>query len=228
MTSRALRPVPAGWKQLLAPEVGQPYFRGLQEFLAEERRRHVVYPPEREVPNAFRLTPYEQVNVVILGQDPYPGPGQAHGLAFSVKPGVPPPPSLLNIFKELATDLGCRIPNNGSLVPWARQGVLLLNTVLTVRAGQPGSHRGRGWETFTDAVIRLVNMKADAVVFVLWGRDARQKTPLIDAGRHAIVTGVHPSPLSAHMGFFGSRPFSGINETLRRFGKPPVDWQIPD
>ncbi len=212
----------------MASEVSEPYFQDLQQFLAEERRRHTVHPPEREVQTAFRLTPYDQVNVVILGQDPYPGANQAHGLAFSVKPGVPPPPSLLNIFKELASDLGCRIPNNGCLVPWARQGVLLLNTVLTVRAGQPASHRGKGWETFTDAVIRLVNAKEDAVVFVLWGRDARQKTLMIDAGRHVVVEGVHPSPMSANKGFFGSRPFSKINLALRRFGKPEIDWQIPD
>jgi uracil-DNA glycosylase len=180
------------------------------------------------VQTAFRLTPYERIRVVILGQDPYPGPGQAHGLAFSVKPGVAPPPSLLNIFKELASDVGCRIPNNGCLVPWARQGVLLLNAVLTVRAGQPGSHRGKGWELFTDAVIRLVNARRTPVVFVLWGRDARGKAPLIDRRRHAIVEGVHPSPMSAHMGFFGSRPFSRINRALRGFDHPQIDWQIPD
>lgn len=218
----------AGWKHLMAAEVAKPYFRELQRFLAEERSRHVVYPPEPEVQTAFRLTPYERVRVVILGQDPYPGPGQAHGLAFSVKPGVPAPPSLLNIFKELAADLGCRIPNNGCLIPWAKQGVLLLNAVLTVRAGQPGSHRGKGWETFTDAVIRLVDAKPTPVVFVLWGRDARQKAALVDGQRHAIVTGVHPSPMSAHMGFFGSRPFSTINRALRGFDQPEIDWQIPD
>lgn len=219
---------PAGWKRLLADEVAKPYFQDLQRFLAEERRRYVVYPPEGEVQTAFRLTPYERIRVVILGQDPYPGPGQAHGLAFSVKPGVAPPPSLLNIFKELASDVGCRIPNNGCLVPWARQGVLLLNAVLTVRAGQPGSHRGKGWELFTDAVIRLVNARRTPVVFVLWGRDARGKAPLIDRRRHAIVEGVHPSPMSAHMGFFGSRPFSRINRALRGFDHPQIDWQIPD
>jgi len=212
----------------MASEVSQPYFKDLQQFLAEERRRHVVYPPEREVQTAFRLTPFERVSVVILGQDPYPGPGQAHGLAFSVKPGVPAPPSLANIFKELAGDLDCRIPNNGCLVPWAEQGVLLLNTVLTVRAGQPGSHRGRGWETFTDSVIRLVDAKTTPVVFVLWGRDAREKTSLIDRGRHTVITGVHPSPMSAHMGFLGSRPFSKINDALRAVGHPEINWQISD
>jgi uracil-DNA glycosylase len=212
----------------MASEVSQPYFKDLQRFVAEERRRFVVYPPGRDVQTAFRLTPYERVSVVILGQDPYPGPGQAHGLAFSVKPGVPAPPSLANIFKELAADLDCRIPNNGYLVPWAEQGVLLLNTVLTVRAGQPGSHRGRGWETFTDSVIRLVDARTTPVVFVLWGRDAREKIALIDRGRHTVITGVHPSPMSAHMGFLGSRPFSKINAALRATGRPEINWQIDD
>lgn len=212
----------------MASEVSQPYFKDLQRFVTEERRQFVVYPPEREVQTAFRLTPYERVSVVILGQDPYPGPGQAHGLAFSVKPGVPAPPSLANIFKELAADLDCRIPNNGCLVPWAEQGVLLLNTVLTVRAGQPGSHRGRGWETFTDSVIRLVDAKTTPVVFVLWGRDAREKTALIDRQRHTVITGVHPSPMSAHMGFLGSRPFSKVNAALGAAGQPEINWQIDD
>ncbi len=212
----------------MASEVSQAYFQELRQFLAEERKRHIVYPPEREVQTAFRLTPYERVSVVVLGQDPYPGAGQAHGLAFSVKPGVPPPASLANIFKELASDVDCRIPNNGCLIPWAEQGVLLLNTVLTVRAGQPASHRGRGWERFTDAVIRLVDAKPTPVVFVLWGRDARQKDTLIDRRRHTIVTGVHPSPMSAHNGFFWSRPFSKVNRALRGFGHPEIDWQIAD
>jgi uracil-DNA glycosylase len=200
----------------------------LRAFLAGERRRHVVLPPDREVFSALGLTPPDRTRVVILGQDPYPTPGQAHGLAFSVKPGIAPPPSLANIFKELAHDLGCRMPNNGYLVPWARQGVLLLNTVLTVRAHEPGSHRARGWETFTDAVIRAVAGGADPMVFILWGRDAQRKEALIDGRRHTIIEGAHPSPISADSGFFGSRPFSRANAALRAAGEPEIDWQIPD
>ena len=221
-------PLPPSWQAVVGDETEQPYFAGLREFVAEERRTHTVYPPEGEEFTALELTPYEEARVVILGQDPYHGPGQAHGLAFSVRPGVRPPPSLRNIFKELRDDLGCRIPNNGFLVPWARQGVLLLNTVLTVREAEPNSHRGRGWEKFTDAVIRKVGHKDDEVVFVLWGAPAGKKTELIDTERHTIVQSVHPSPLSAKRGFFGSRPFSRINAALRKAGKPEIDWQIPD
>jgi uracil-DNA glycosylase len=174
------------------------------------------------------LTPYEKVSVLILGQDPYHEVGQAHGLCFSVRSDVAIPPSLQNIYKELHDDLGCAIPNNGYLTPWAEQGVLLLNAVLTVRAHQANSHQGKGWEYFTDAVIRAVNDKPDRVVFVLWGAYARKKKPLIDTSRHVIIESAHPSPLSAANGFFGSRPFSKINAALREAGKPEIDWQIPD
>ena len=177
---------------------------------------------------ALRLTPYLEVAVVILGQDPYHDDNQAHGLAFSVRPGLTPPPSLKNIFKELKTDVGFRIPNNGYLAPWAEQGVLLLNAVLTVRAHEPNSHKNHGWEKFTDAVLRAVSQKADPVVFVLWGAYARQKAELIDTSRHIIIESAHPSPLSARSGFFGSKPFSKINAALREAGKKPVEWQLPD
>jgi uracil-DNA glycosylase len=216
------------WKLLLKEEFQEPYFKTLRKFLDDERKSHTVYPSENEVYSAFKLTPYNHVRVVILGQDPYHDENQAHGLAFSVRPGVRTPPSLLNIFKELRNDLGCRIPNNGYLVPWAKQGVFLLNAVLTVRAHQPNSHRGKGWEKFTDAVIRRVNERESMVVFVLWGGNARKKVKLIDTERHTIVESAHPSPLSADNGFFGSRPFSKINSALREAGEPEIDWQIPD
>ena len=216
------------WRPILIEETRKPYFKELRHLVAEERQRGQVFPPEHEVFAALHLTPYEKVSVFILGQDPYHDDGQAHGLCFSVRPGVPPPPSLQNIFKELRDDLGCRIPNNGYLVPWAEQGVLLLNAVLTVRAHQANSHQGKGWETFTDAVIRAVNAKPEPVVFVLWGANARRKLPLIDAARHIIIESPHPSPLSAHRGFFGSRPFSRINAALRQLGKVEIDWQLPD
>jgi len=220
--------LPPSWQPVLADELDKPYFHKLQEFLGEERRKHTVYPPEKEVFSALKLTPYSGVNVLILGQDPYVGPNQAHGLAFSVRPGVRPPPSLLNIFKELHDDLGCRIPNNGYLVPWAEQGVLLLNAVLTVRAHQPNSHRGKGWEKFTDAVIHKVGDKDDEVVLVFWGGNAQKKVKLVDRDKHTIIQSAHPSPLSAHHGFFGSRPFSAINKALRAAGKPEIDWQLPN
>lgn len=216
------------WRPVLAAETQQPYWQKLQQFLRDERQKEKVYPPESEVFAALHLTPYEKVNVLILGQDPYHGPNQAHGLCFSVRPGVPPPPSLGNIFKELHDDLGCRIPNNGCLVPWAKQGVLLLNAVLTVRAFQANSHKDQGWETFTDAVIRAVSAKEDRVVFVLWGSYARKKKVLINTSRHVVIESAHPSPLSASSGFFGSRPFSKINAALREAGKPEIDWQLPD
>ncbi len=210
-------------------EAGEPYFRRLEEFVERERREFEVYPAEAETFQALELTPLRKANVVLLGQDPYPGPNQAHGLCFSVKPGVPVPASLRNIFKELKSDIpGFRVPNNGHLAGWARQGVLMLNTVLTVRAGAVGSHRGKGWETFTDRVIERVNAKEDPVVFVLWGRDAQSKEPKIDASRHVVIRGAHPSPLSARHGFFGTRPFSAVNRALKAAGKPEIDWQIPD
>jgi uracil-DNA glycosylase len=220
--------LPASWRALLADEFDQPYFHKLQEFLEEERRRFTVYPPQEEVYAALQLTPYEAVNVFLLGQDPYHDTNQAHGLAFSVRPGVRPPPSLLNIFKELHADLGCRIPKNGYLVPWAKQGVLLLNAVLTVRAHEPNSHKNQGWEKFTDSILRKVNDKDNRVVFVLWGSYARKKIKLIDQTRHAVIESAHPSPLSADKGFFGSKPFSAINRVLRSAGKPEIDWQLPN
>ena len=216
------------WRPILINETEQPYWKNLMKFVADERRRHTVFPPADEVFAALHLTPYEKTSVLILGQDPYHDHNQAHGLCFSVRPGVAVPPSLGNIFKELQDDLGCQIPNNGNLVPWAGQGVLLLNAVLTVRAHQANSHKDRGWETFTDAVIKAVNAKPDRVVFVLWGAYARKKAGLIDATRHVIVQSAHPSPLSAANGFFGSRPFSKINAALRAAGKPEIDWQVPD
>jgi uracil-DNA glycosylase len=221
-----MEPLPASWRPALANEIKQPYFKALDRFVTQERKTHTVYPPEGEVFSALRLTPYKAVNVFILGQDPYHDDNQAHGLAFSVRPGVTPPPSLKNIFTELKADVGFRIPNNGYLVPWAEQGVLLLNAVLTVRAHQPNSHKNKGWETFTDAVLRAVSAKTDPVVFVLWGGYARKKASLIDTNRHVIIESAHPSPLSARSGFFGSRPFSKINAALRSAGKREVDWQL--
>jgi uracil-DNA glycosylase len=220
--------IPASWKTILADEIKKPYFKELEEFVTEERQNHKVFPPEDKVFSALELTPYDQVGVLLLGQDPYHDDGQAHGLCFSVQPGVPPPPSLVNIFKELQSDVGCTIPNNGYLVPWAEQGVLLLNTVLTVRAHSPNSHKGKGWEQFTDAIIEKVNDKQDPVVFVLWGGPAQKKEKLIDTSRHTIVKGAHPSPLSARAGFFGSKPFSKINSALAAAGKPEINWQLPD
>jgi uracil-DNA glycosylase len=220
--------IPASWQGVLAGEIKQPYFKALLKFVAEERARYTVFPPEGEVFTALRLTAYPDVKVFILGQDPYHDNNQAHGLAFSVRPGVTPPPSLKNIFKELKSDLGCRIPNNGYLAPWAQQGVLLLNAVLTVRAHTPNSHKGKGWETFTDAVLRAVGYRPDPAVFVLWGAYARKKAALIDSDRHVIIESAHPSPLSARSGFFGSRPFSKINAALRAAGKAEIEWQLPD
>lgn len=216
------------WRPVLIEETRKSYFRNLQQFVRDARQKHRVFPPEADVFSALHLTPYEKVSVLILGQDPYHDEGQAHGLCFSVRPGIAMPPSLLNIFKELQADLGCRIPNNGCLTHWAEQGVLLLNAVLTVQAHQANSHKDRGWEMFTDAVIRAVNAKPDPVVFVLWGAYARKKIALIDQSRHIVIESPHPSPLSAHRGFFGSRPFSKINAALRSVGKPEIDWQIPD
>ncbi|HTP06908.1 MAG TPA: uracil-DNA glycosylase [Anaerolineae bacterium] len=216
------------WRPVLIAETEKPYWKPLQQFVKDERKKYTVYPPDKDVFAALHLTPYEKVSVLILGQDPYHEVGQAHGLCFSVQPDVEIPPSLQNIYKELHDDLGCKIPNNGCLTPWAEQGVLLLNAVLTVRAHQANSHQGKGWENFTDAIIRAVNDKSDRVVFVLWGAYARKKAPLINTTRHVIIQSAHPSPLSAANGFFGSRPFSKINAALREAGKPEIDWQIPD
>jgi len=216
------------WRPVLIAETEKPYWKPLQQFVKEERKKYTVFPPDKEVFAALHLTPYEKVSVLILGQDPYHELGQAHGLCFSVRPAVAIPPSLQNIYKELHDDLGCPIPNNGCLTPWAEQGVLLLNAVLTVRAHQANSHQGKGWENFTDAMIRAVNDKPERVVFVLWGAYARKKAPLINTARHVIIQSAHPSPLSAANGFFGSRPFSKINAALREAGRPEIDWQIPD
>jgi uracil-DNA glycosylase len=220
--------LPEGWQERVGGEFEKPYFQKLARFVDEERSEYQVFPPEPEVFSAMELTPYEQVNVFLLGQDPYHDDNQAHGLCFSVRPGIKPPPSLVNIFKELKTDLGCKIPNNGYLVPWAKQGILMLNAVLTVRAHSPNSHKNQGWETFTDAVLKQVNAKESPVVFVLWGGYAQKKVSLIDTSRHTIIQSAHPSPLSARNGFFGSKPFSKINHALAAAGKPEINWQIPD
>ena len=224
-----LPPLPESWQRVVGDQRDKPYFQALEQFLDEERARGPVYPDQADVFAALAHTPYERVRVLLLGQDPYPSPGHAHGLAFSVRPGVKPPASLCNIYKELGADVGCDVPlRNGSLLPWAEQGVLLLNTVLTVRGGEALSHRGRGWEAFTDAVFRTVNERAEPLVFVLWGGEARKKAPLVDTTRHAVVAAAHPSPLSARGGFFGSRPFSEVNAELRRLGRPEIDWTIRD
>ena len=216
------------WNPLLRDQFDQPYWAELQEFVATERSAHTVYPPPEEVFAALHLTPYADTRVVILGQDPYHGPGQAHGLCFSVRLGVRVPPSLANIHKELRDDLGLAIPDHGSLDRWARNGVLLLNTTLTVRAGQAASHQKHGWETFTDHVIEVVAAKPDPVVFMLWGNSARRKRGLIDTSRHHVIESAHPSPLSAHNGFFGSRPFSRANAALAAAGREQVDWDLTD
>ncbi len=208
--------LPADWKTVLADEMKRAYFQQLKQFVDEERAAHTVYPPEADVFNAFKLTPYEQVKVLLLGQDPYHDEGQAHGLCFSVKPGVKPPPSLVNVFKELHHDLGCKVPNNGYLVPWAEQGVMLLNAVLTVRAHQPTSHKNKGWETFTDAVISALNDREQPIVFLLWGAYAQKKSKLIDSDRHRIVTAAHPSPLSFKK-FLGSKCFSAVNRRSKNW-----------
>ena len=214
------------WNPLLRGEFDEPYWTELQQFVREERERGPVYPPHDEVFTALRLTPYASTRVMILGQDPYHGPGQAHGLAFSVRDGVRVPPSLANIHKELQADLGQPVPAHGNLEAWARAGVLLLNTTLTVRGGEAASHQGRGWETFTDRVIRVVEAKPDHVVFILWGGHARKKKTLIHGDRHTILESPHPSPLSAHQGFLGSRPFSRANEALEAHGQKPIDWSL--
>lgn len=216
------------WNPVLRGELTKPYWQQLTGFVADERRRGMVFPPEAEVFNALHLTPFAATRVVILGQDPYHGPKQAHGLCFSVRPGVAIPPSLANIYTELKADLGIATPNHGNLEAWARQGVLLLNTTLTVRAGQANSHQGKGWEIFTDEVLRAVAAKPHRVVFLLWGAAARKKKSLVDLPRHTVIESAHPSPLSAHNGFFGSRPFSRANAALVEAGLEPIDWQLPD
>ncbi|MDJ0676932.1 MAG: uracil-DNA glycosylase [Calothrix sp. MO_167.B42] len=221
-------PLPPSWSQVLAEEFDKPYFGQLQEFIQAERQSHIIFPPEEYVFSAFELTPYDQVNVLLLGQDPYHNYNQAHGLCFSVQPGITPPRSLINIFKEMQADIGVNIPNHGYLISWAKQGILMLNAVLTVRAHEANSHKNKGWEKFTDAVIQKVNQKRSPVIFVLWGGYAQKKLKLIDTQRHTVIQSAHPSPLSAHNGFFGSKPFSAINNALESFGQPEINWQLPD
>ncbi|OXX82954.1 uracil-DNA glycosylase, partial [Paraclostridium benzoelyticum] len=204
------------------------YYLKLREFLKEEYKNNIIYPDMHDIFNALKYTSYKDTKVLILGQDPYHGENQAHGLAFSVKPGVKTPPSLLNMYKELNSEFECFIPNNGFLVPWTKQGVLLLNTALTVRAHEANSHKGKGWETFTDHIIETLNLREDPVIFVLWGNNARSKKKLIDTNKHYIIESAHPSPLSASRGFFGSKPFSKVNDILIKLGKEPIDWQIPN
>lgn len=216
------------WGQHLKEEMTQPYYRQLRQFLIGEYSTKQVYPDMYSIFNALHYTSYADTKVLILGQDPYHEPGQAHGLSFSVQPNVPPPPSLVNIFKELETDLGCTVPNNGCLEPWARQGVLLLNTVLTVQAHRANSHRDKGWEIFTDKIISLLNQREKPVAFILWGSPARRKKAMITNPQHFIVESPHPSPLSAYRGFFGSRPFSKVNKFLESVGEKPINWQLPN
>ncbi len=212
------------WAEVLDEEFEKPYYKELREFLKHAYARERVYPPMEDIYNALRVTPYASTKVVILGQDPYHGPGQAHGLSFSVRPGVQPPPSLLNIFKEMESDIGCVRPNHGCLLGWAEQGVLLLNTTLTVAQGRPKSHAGHGWETLTDAIIAKLSARQTPMVFILWGAHAQSKVALIDTHRHHIIKSPHPSPLSASRGFFGSRPFSRTNAYLIQDGLDPIDW----
>ncbi len=221
-------PTPSKWAEMLAPEFAAPYFTQLQQFVGEERASETTFPPEADVFNAFRYTPLESVRVVILGQDPYPTPGHAHGLCFSVRPGVALPASLRNIYAELKADLGIAPVKHGYLAAWAEQGVYLLNAVLTVRSGKPASHANKGWETFTDAALRAVNDLKRPVVFLLWGAYAQKKAKLIDETRHVVLKSAHPSPLSASNGFFGSKPFSKINAALTKAGEPTIDWQLPE
>jgi len=216
------------WVEYLSAELKEPYYIKLREFLIQEYRTKRIYPSMYDIFNALHYTSYHEAKVVILGQDPYHNQGQAHGLSFSVQPGIEPPPSLINIFKELETDLGCTMPNNGCLKPWAEQGVLLLNTVLTVREHAANSHQGLGWETFTDKVISLLNEREKPLAFILWGSPARRKKGMITNPHHFIVESPHPSPLSAYRGFFGSQPFSRVNAFLEKTGQVPIDWQLPN
>ena len=216
------------WAEFLNPELKKPYYLELRKFLVDEYKTRQIFPDMYDIFNALHYTSYHDTKVVILGQDPYHGDGQAHGLSFSVKPGVKAPPSLVNIFKELKEDLGCEIPNNGCLKPWTQQGVLLLNTVLTVRAHQANSHRNMGWEKFTDRIIEILNEREKPIAFVLWGAPDNKKKKMITNPKHFIVESAHPSPLSAFNGFFGSRPFSKVNAFLEAVGEKPINWQIPN
>ena len=227
-TQRPLR-LEASWRDHLAPEFQQDYMRQLRQFLLERKRAGAtVYPPGPEIFAALDSTPFDEVRVVVLGQDPYHGPGQAHGLCFSVRPGVPVPPSLKNIYQEIESDLGISPPNHGDLRHWARQGVLLLNAVLTVERGRAGAHQGKGWERFTDRIVDELNREREGLVFMLWGSYAQKKGASIDAGRHLVLRAPHPSPLSAHRGFFGCRHFSRANDYLRDNGAAPIDWSLPE
>lgn len=214
------------WQKLLAAEKNKAYFQTLQQFISQQRQQARIFPQSDQQFRAFELTPYEEVKVVILGQDPYHGEGQAHGLSFSVPQNITIPPSLRNIFKELADDIGCQMPSKGDLTSWAQQGVLLLNSVLTVEEGKANSHKNKGWETFTDHVISVLNDRQQPIIFVLWGKPAQAKMKLITATHHIILTAPHPSPLSAYRGFFGSRPFSQINQQLIALKQQPIDWQL--
>ncbi len=216
------------WLPAMNAEFKKPYYADLYKFVKEEYSKVAVYPPSDEIFSALHLTPLSKVKVVIIGQDPYHNVGQAHGLCFSVRPEVEIPPSLVNIYKELQSDLGCKIPNNGYLVKWAEQGVLLLNTVLTVRAHQANSHQGKGWEQFTDAIIRAVNAEERPIAYLLWGRPAQSKMNMLNNPKHKVFTAPHPSPLSAHRGFFGCKHFSQANKFLEENGVEPIDWQIED
>ncbi len=216
------------WLPAVNAEFKKPYYADLYKFVKEEYSKVAVFPPSDEIFSALHLTPLSKVKVVIIGQDPYHNVGQAHGLCFSVRPEVEIPPSLVNIYKELQSDLGCKIPNNGYLVKWAEQGVLLLNTVLTVRAHQANSHQGKGWEQFTDAIIRAVNAEDRPIAYLLWGRPAQSKMSMLDNPKHKVFTAPHPSPLSAHRGFFGCKHFSQANAFLQENGVEPIDWQIED
>lgn len=217
----------ATWQSLLASEKAQPYFKKILDFLDKERAAgKIIYPPQKDIFNALKLTAFADVRVVIIGQDPYHGPKQAHGLAFSVQPGVPPPPSLQNIFLELKNDLGCTPSKNGCLENWAKQGILLLNATLTVEAGKPQSHANIGWQQFTDKVIESLNDHPQGIVFLLWGAPAQQKSKLINPFKHRILTAPHPSPLSAHRGFLGCKHFSKANELLKQMGREEINWQL--
>ena len=220
--------LPESWREVLAGELEQPYMQELGDFLLHERATQTIYPKHGDVFNALVYTPYDKVKVLILGQDPYHGPRQAHGMSFSVQPGIPIPPSLRNIFKELVDDMGIEQPTEGYLEPWGEQGVLMLNAVLTVRRGEANSHKNKGWETFTNAIIKAVNAKNERVVFILWGAYAQKKLELIDTSKHTVITSVHPSPLAARGGFFGSKPFSQANAALEEAGREPVDWSLED
>ncbi len=221
----SLTQLPADWKAVLEEEFTKPYFSQLADFLTIERQQYTIFPPENEIFTALQLTPFDQVSALLLGQDPYPTPGHAHGLCFSVKPGVKHPASLRNMFKELQEDLGCSVPNHGYLEGWAKQGLLMLNAVLTVREGEANSHAGKGWEEFTDAIIKVLNGRAKPVVFVLWGNYAQKKCKLIDETKHKIIRCAHPSPLSVKK-FSGSKPFSKINAALQECSSAPIDWQL--